>query len=210
MGFRDDLATYSERSSSLIEESPQMDEQNTKRKIIEPLIELLGWDILSTEVELEYSVQMGRGTKKVDYALKIEDTPVVFVEAKGCDTPIDGKEGQLTSYMRQIGVDWGMLSNGRGIKIFRRDRESSKPNEIQLASFTVEEVVENEQPLTVLSHESIKSGESERIAEKIESVQRVTRTLRDNKERLAEDVTRVVTDVVGESVSQQVEDEAKS
>jgi hypothetical protein len=48
MGFREDLCAYSERSSALIEESPQMDEQNTKRKIIEPLIETLGWDILST------------------------------------------------------------------------------------------------------------------------------------------------------------------
>jgi hypothetical protein len=210
MGFSEDLTTYSERSVALIEESPQMDEQNTKRKIIEPLIELLGWDILSSEVELEYSVQMGRGTKKVDYALKIEDAPVVFVEAKGCDTPIDGHEGQLTSYMRQIGVDWGLLSNGRQFKIFRRDHESSKPNEIQLADFTVEEVVENEQPLTALSHESIKSGESQRIAEKIESVQRAIKALRENKEPLAEGVTRVVTDVVGESVSQQIEDEAKS
>lgn len=186
-----------------------MDEQNTKRKVIEPLIELLGWDILSKEVELEYSVQMGRGMKKVDYALKIEDTPVVFVEAKGCDTPIDGNEGQLTSYMRQIGVDWGLLSNGRRFKIFRRDHESSKPNEIRLADFTVEEVVENEQPLTALSHEFIRSGKSQRIAKKIESVQRAVKTLRENKESLSEDVTRVVTDVVGESVSQQVEDEAK-
>lgn len=153
---------------------------------------------------------MGRGTKKVDYALKLEDAPVVFVEAKGCDTPIDGHESQLTSYMRQIGVDWGLLSNGRRFKIFRRDHESSKPNEIQLADFTIEDVVENEQPLTALSHKSIKSGESQRIAENIESVQRAIGELRENKETLAEDVTRVVTDVVGESVSQQVEDEAKS
>jgi len=85
-----------------------MDEQNTKRKIIEPLLELLGWNMLSSDVELEYSVQMGTGTQKVDSALKIEGTPVVFIEAKGCDTPIDGHEGWLTSYMRQVGVDWGM------------------------------------------------------------------------------------------------------
>jgi len=85
MVLREGLSEYAERSVGLIENSPQMDEENTKRKIIEPLIELLGWDILSSDVELEYSVQMGSGTKKVDYALKREGTPVVFVEAKGCD-----------------------------------------------------------------------------------------------------------------------------
>lgn len=209
MGLSDDLAVYSERSSSLIEDAPQMDEQNTKRKIIEPLLELLGWDMLSSDVELEYSVQMGTGTKKVDYALKIEDTPVVFVEAKGCDTPIDGHEGQLTSYMRQVGVDWGMLVNGKRFKLYRRDHTSKRPNEIRLADFGIDEIIENEHPLTAISHDSIRSGESQRIAETIEAVQRAIDSLQDNKESLAEEVTGVVTEVVGESVSQTVESEAK-
>jgi hypothetical protein len=209
MGLSDDLAAYSERSSSLIEESPQMDEQNTKRKVVEPLLELLGWDMLSSDVELEYSVQMGTGTKKVDYALKIEGTPAVFVEAKGCDTPIDGHEGQLTSYMRQVGVDWGLLTNGRRFKLYRRDHASKRPNEIRLADFAIDEATDNEHPLRAVSHDSIRSGESQRIAETIEAVQRAVDSLRDNKESLAEEVTSVVTDVVGESVSQTVENEAK-
>ncbi|MFC6734462.1 type I restriction enzyme HsdR N-terminal domain-containing protein [Haladaptatus sp. DYSN1] len=186
-----------------------MDEQNTKRKIIEPLLELLGWDMLSADVELEYSVQMGTGTKKVDYALKLEGTPVVFVEAKGCDTPIDGHEGQLSSYMRQVGVDWGLLTNGRRFRLYRRDHASNRPSEIQLVDFTVDEVTANEHPLRAISYGSIESGESQRIAETIEAVQRAVDSLRDNKESLAEEVTVVVTDVVGESVSQTVENEAK-
>jgi len=210
MVTRTELAEYAERSSALIDESPQMDEQNTKRKVIEPLVELLGWDILSTAVELEYSVRMGSGTRKVDYALKLDGTPVVFVEAKGCDTPLDEDHAdQLRSYMRQVGVDWGLLSNGREFEIFRRDFTSDRPNEISLASFSIEEAPENEQPLSALSVESIETGESEQIAEKIEAVQRAIESLRDNKDRLAEDVTAVVTDIAGEAVSQQVENEAK-
>lgn len=187
-----------------------MDEQNTKRKVIEPLIELLGWNILSTDVELEYSVQMGSGTKKVDYALKLEDTPVVFVEAKGCDTPLDqSHEDQLKSYMRQVGVDWGLLSNGRSFEIFRRDLSSNRPKEISLAEFPIQDVTDNEHPLKALSQASIDSGESRQIAEKIEAVQVAIASLRSNKEDLAEDVTGVVTEVAGNAVSQQVENEAK-
>jgi len=210
MVTRTELAEYAERSSALIDESPQMDEQNTKRKVIEPLVELLGWDILSMAVELEYSVRMGSGTRKVDYALKLDGTPVVFVEAKGCDTPLDDDHAdQLRSYMRQVGVDWGLLSNGREFEVFRRDHASERPNEISLAAFSIEEAVENKQPLSALSVESIETGESEQIAEKIEAVQRAVASLRNNKERLAEDVTTVVTDVAGEAVSQEVENEAK-
>ena len=210
MTLREELFEYAERSAGLIEDSPQMDEENTKRKIIEPLIELLGWDILSSDVKLEYSVQMGSGTKKVDYALKREGTPVVFVEAKGCDTPLDqSHENQLKSYMRQVGVDWGLLTNGRNFEIFRRDVSTNRPNEISLAKFSIEGVSDNEHPLKALSRESIDSGESRQIAEKIEAVQNAVASLRRNKEDLAEDVTGVVTEISGNAVSQQVENEAK-
>lgn len=210
MTLRDELTGYAERSADLIEESPQMDEENTKRKIVEPLVDCLGWDILSSDVELEYSVQMGAGTKKVDYALKLEERPVVFVEAKGCDTTLEeSHENQLKSYMRQVGVDWGLLTNGRQFEIFRRDVSGTRPNEIALAEFDIEEVPENDHPLKALSRHSIESGEAEQIAEKIEAVQRAVESLRKNKEDLAEDLTAVVTKVAGNAVSQQVEDEAK-
>jgi predicted type IV restriction endonuclease len=211
MTLRKALIEYAERSSGLIEDSPQMDEENTKRKLIEPLIDLLGWDILSSAVELEYSVQMGSTTKRVDYALKIEGTPVVFVEAKGCDTPLEhSHEEQLKSYMRQVGVDWGLLSNGQEFKIFRHHVSSNRVNLVSLSEFGIEHVPDNEHPLKALSHESIDSGESRQIAEKIEAVQNAIDSLRQNKEELAEDVTGVVSEVAGNAVSQQVEDEAKN
>ncbi|MGQ4556773.1 type I restriction enzyme HsdR N-terminal domain-containing protein [Halobellus sp. GM3] len=211
MTLREELVEYAERSSGLIDDSPQMDEENTKRKVIEPLIELLGWNILSSGVELEYSVQMGSGTKKVDYALKLEGTPVVFVEAKGCDTPLEqSHENQLKSYMRQVGVDWGLLSNGRTFEIFRRDVSSNRPNEVSLAEFSIKEAPENKHPLRALSRGSITSGESRQIAENIEAVQKAVEALRKNKESLAEDLTGIVTGVAGSAVSQHVEDDAKS
>jgi hypothetical protein len=211
MTLHEELSEYAERSAGLINDSPQMDEENTKRKVIEMLIEVLGWNILSSDVELEYSVQMGSGTKRVDYALKREGTPVVFVEAKGCDTPLDqSHESQLTSYMRQVGVDWGLLTNGREFEIFRRDVSSNRPNEISLADFSIEHVPKHENPLKALSRESIDSGESRQIAEKIEAVQNAVASLRKNKETLAEDVTGEVTEVAGNAVSQQIEDEAKA
>lgn len=78
----EELEGYVNQSQSLLAASPQMNEQNTRRKIIEPLLKLLGWDMLSTDVELEYSVQMGVGTKKVDYALMIEDTQLFSSKQK--------------------------------------------------------------------------------------------------------------------------------
>lgn len=63
------IKTYIERSQALLEEFPQMGEENTKAKLIQPLLELLGWDVYSAEVELEYPMQIGRGNTRADYAL---------------------------------------------------------------------------------------------------------------------------------------------
>jgi hypothetical protein len=106
------VKNYVGQSQTLLEASPQMDEENTKVKIIQPFVDLLGWNFYSTEVQLEYTVQMGTQSSKVDYALMVGDTPVVFIEAKPARSDLsDGNVRQLQSYMRQdFSVDWGVLT----------------------------------------------------------------------------------------------------
>lgn len=207
---REELEGYVDQSQSLLAASPQMNEQNTRRKIIEPLLELLGWDMLSTDVELEYSVQMGVGTKKVDYALMLEDTPVVFVEAKGADTDIaSNHRDQLTSYMRQTGVDWGILTNGKKFDLYKRKQDGQRPDEISLGTISIDELTERTSLLRAFTRDSIETGESESIAENIEVTRRAATKLRNQKEKISTQVAEVVTDEIGDEVSQTVEDGAK-
>jgi predicted type IV restriction endonuclease len=105
----DEVDEYITRCRQLIKASPQMDEENTMVRLVQPFLELLGWDFLSTEVELEYTVPMASGTTRVDYALLVGDSPVVFVEAKPAHSNLNESEvRQLKSYMRQeLDVDWG-------------------------------------------------------------------------------------------------------
>ncbi|WP_323677571.1 type I restriction enzyme HsdR N-terminal domain-containing protein [Halorubellus sp. PRR65] len=211
MGLQSEVGEYVAASEELLEGSPQMDESNTKRKIIEPLLELLGWRVVSADVELEYSVQIGVGTKKADYALLLEERPVVFVEAKGADTALTEKhETQLRSYMRQIGVDWGLLTNGREFRVFRRDTTTQTPNELLLASFDLEDAAANTLVLEALTKEAIAAGEDEPIAQQIEATLEAIAVLRDEKPTLATDITELVTAETGEAIAQPVEDAAKS
>ena len=201
-----DVAAYVERSEPLIESSPQMDEQNTKAKLIRPLIELLGWDVYSPEVELEYSMQIGRGNTRADYALILEGTPVVFIEAKGCDSKlIDSDRKQLASYMRQTGVDWGLLTNGTTFEILKRRTNSNRPEEILLGSFSLAELIENRELLELLSKELVESGEANSIAERMEATRNAVRTLRSEKEHIAERVTRVITNEIGDIPAQEIQ-----
>lgn len=193
-----DLEDYDEVSESLIDSSPQMDEQNTRRKLVEPFIELLGWNIVSQDVELEYSVQMGSGTKKVDYALMLEETPVIFVEAKGADSSIsDSNRRQLKSYMRQTGVDWGLLTNGKTFELFKRRTGGSRPDETSFGRFSLDELVEYRNVIRAISRESIESGEAQNIAEHIEAAHQAAEKLKDDKEELTREITQLLIKEVG-------------
>jgi hypothetical protein len=88
-------------------------EQNTKASLIEPVLEALGWDIREfDEVQREF-----RPTSKdspVDYALKIQRRPRLFVEAKGLDENLADRKwiAQVLGYATVAGVEWCLLTDG--------------------------------------------------------------------------------------------------
>jgi hypothetical protein len=79
--FNADLAFY---------RSQQYNETQARQEFIDPLFELLGWDIDNKrgaaaefrEVVLEYSMKMGSTTKAPDYLFRLGNAPRFFVEAK--------------------------------------------------------------------------------------------------------------------------------
>lgn len=206
----DRIAEYVERSQSVIDSSPQMNEESTKAKLIQPLIELLGWDFYSSEVELEYPMQIGRGNTRADYALQLNGIPVVFIEAKGCDSTLtDSDRTQLSSYMRQKGVDWGLLTNGNRFEVFKRLTERDRPEEVSLAQFPLENLAEQWSVMRLLSKELVETGEADTIAHRIEARKHAVKTLRSNKEDIAEQITQFLTNEVGDTLIQEIESESK-
>ena len=206
------VTKYIERSRSLVEASPQMDEQNTRARLIDPFIrDVLGWDFYSTSIEMEYSVQMGSTKKKVDYALFADGSPTVFVEAKGCDTTIsESHADQLRSYMRQEWVDWGLLTNGRSFLVFRLKKDGNRPDVELLRRFELDDLTANDWLLAALSKESIQSGASTEIYERVERRRQAITALSDRKSEIAEAIRQTVIDRVGEVVSQPAESLSKT
>lgn len=203
----DAVREYIDQSQSLVDASPQMDEQNTRSKLVDPFLkDVLGWDFYSTDVELEYSIQMGSTIKKVDYALMIDGSPAVFVEAKGCDTELNGGHGnQLGSYMQQEWVDWGLLTNGKRFKLFRLEKNASKPSGELLGEATLDTLFRNRWMVKALTRESIESGDSDTIYRKVERRRRAVDTLTERKDELSDSIRQLIVDEVGDVVSQPAE-----
>lgn len=207
----DAVGDYLQRSQSLIETSPQMDEQNTRSRIIDPFLQdVLGWDFYSTSIELEYSIQMGSTKKKVDYALLIDGSPAVFVEAKGCDTTLtDGHGEQLTSYMQQEWVDWGLLTNGRQFQIFKLQKSADKPKVELLGEASIESLDQNQWMIKALSRESLESGYSDTVYRNVERRREAVKSLSENKDEIADDIRQLIIERAGDVVSQPAESLSK-
>ncbi len=85
-----------------------LNEANAKRRIIERILSLLGWDIYGPEIEAEYGV----GERRVDYALQINGENKVFLEAKKPGENLDNHQKQLLDYSFERGVKLAILTNG--------------------------------------------------------------------------------------------------
>ncbi|MFO7832843.1 MAG: type I restriction enzyme HsdR N-terminal domain-containing protein [Halohasta sp.] len=205
-----DLSEFVSRTKSIIEQYPQMNEDNTKSKILRDFIEILGWDI-AFDAELEYQLTVGTTKNYVDYALSANSSsPVLFIEAKGNDTSLtDQHRTQLHSYLRQTDVDWGLLTNGNIYEIYRRENVEHGVEIRTVAKLELEELPKRIDYVSLLSKESLQTGHSRELAQRIFDIQRAENTLQNEKENIAEQLTEIITEIAGDVVSQEAQTESK-
>ncbi len=98
-------------------------EEATKYYCIKPVLRGLGWDSESPiEVEPERRISQGyrRVDLRVDYALLIDGSPVIYVEAKRHGNAYDPEwADQLRRYTDDLGSGYGVLTNGQIWMILR-------------------------------------------------------------------------------------------
>lgn len=200
-----DIKQFIEQSTSVLDSATNLDEQTTRTKLIDPFLRQLGWNLISSDVDLEYPVQMMSSDKQVDYALKIDSEPEVFIEAKRGDSSItEHNIGQLGDYMQKEWVELGLVTNGHKFVALKLEpAEGGPPEIINLGTVSLDDLEENSWMLELFSYDSIQKGEAKEIANNIVQRERAIEHLRDNKDAIAEEVTEVVTRELDEAIHQE-------
>lgn len=180
-------------------------EPNTKKKIIEPLLEILGWDTRGNEVRLEYPIVMASGTSEVDYALMLENKPVVFVEAKAFDTALTPKHArQAISYGKVEDVQWVVLTNGRTLKIFDSEQGKTEKDclviEVDLTKLPMQE-----EDLNLISRDSILSGDIEDAVRRLAATKKAIQNLKQKQGQIAEEFKKILLKITGKEVKGGIE-----
>lgn len=184
-------------------------EANTKKKIIEPLLEVLGWDLLSNEVRLEQVIRVGTTSGHADYALMLEGKTVALVEAKAFDTDLSSEHSsQIISYGRVEDVRWAVLTNGRILKIF--DAKAGKSEkECLVTEVDLKDAQMRANDLSLVSRESILSGDIEAAAKRLAATKLAIVNLRQKKQEISDEFKKTLVKAAGAEVGTRAESIAK-
>lgn len=94
-------------------------EQNTKASLIVPVLQSLGWDTNDPD-EVHWEYKPKPKYNPVDFALMLQRTPCLFLEAKALRDPLtdDKLTAQILTYGSVAGVEWIVLTNGDEYRVY--------------------------------------------------------------------------------------------
>jgi len=193
---------YMEHATKLISKYPKMSEADTVSKLVEPLLGLLGWKIQDLdEVEKEYPVPGGKGAEFVDIALKIDNTPKVFVEAKSLATDLkDYLVQQLLNYALLGNVNWCILTNGRELKVYNAFWKIAGIEQRLFLRLSIDEYKEKFEKLQLLSKESILNNALNKEGERVYTRRMILEWFKQNEASILSEIAKLDSSLTKEKI----------
>jgi hypothetical protein len=151
------------RSDSRIK---SFDETSTKQAVILRMLQLLGWDVFNVdEVFPEFTIE----GKRVDYALRINNSNEFFLEVKRPSEDLDRHQEQLLEYAFRQGVELAALTNGITWFFYLPTKKGdwSARRFYAIDIFEQDSNEASEKFVQILSRENIKNGDAVNHAENI-------------------------------------------
>jgi len=181
----DTMAMCIEGLQAKLEKHRKDDLKETPTRVIftDVLLQALGWDVRNPdEVELECPTIDG---KSVDYVLKIDRRPVLFVEAKPLNDPLTDVKSitQVVGYAANAGVEWCVLTNGVTYKVYHSTEKAEAPEKLlfevsidpkENKGMSIQQVVER---FSRLSRDSMAKGVLDEIGKETFTMGKIRKAL---------------------------------
>ena len=129
---------------------------------------MLGWNSYSKDMEFEYLIYEKKGRiRHADIALSLKncERPKILVEIKPVQHKILGSS-QIFKYIRDAGVTYGVITNGKELKIYdRRYVRHNYKRGRKLFSLKLEDFVRYNDVLSLLSKHAVEKGMLDKLAQ---------------------------------------------
>jgi predicted transport protein len=171
MPLEDTIAEVLSKAAELRSAKSGGNEANTKALLIEPMLQALGWDTADlNQVEREYRVY---DNTSLDYALKADGQPRLFIEAKGVAKDLGDKSfiAQAINYANNEGVLWCVLTNGLSYRVYKTNEpvgmEQKLLFEIDLEEASGDGASEIAQSLGLIGRQALIDGDLDLWGERV-------------------------------------------
>lgn len=115
-------------------------EEATKTSMIMPFFQLLGYDIFNPmEFVPEYTADIGiKKGEKIDYAILVDDKPLIFIECKAYGENLDKHNSQLFRYFAAtLSAKFGILTDGVIYKFYTDLEEKNRMDDTPFLTFNL-------------------------------------------------------------------------
>ena len=143
-------------------------EAQTRNEFIEPFFQFLGWDMRNIKDENEVTTEESVSKGRVDLAFRINNLPVMFLEAKALKVDLDEWKWaeQAINYSWNKSVTWAVLTDFEGIKIFNAEIPPKGISDNLFFELSWQDYLDRFDQLWLLSKESFEQGLLSKEAEK--------------------------------------------
>lgn len=126
MDFTEIIRNFSSKVNDM--KNTPLSEEATKMSLIVPFFQLLGYDVFNpSEFCPEYTADVGiKKGEKVDYAILINNNPIILIEAKPINSKLEKHSSQLFRYFVTTSAKFAILTNGIIYKFYTDLEESNK------------------------------------------------------------------------------------
>ncbi|BAY31924.1 hypothetical protein NIES2107_38100 [Nostoc carneum NIES-2107] len=141
MGFAEDIAKLSEQVLKRAEKA--VGEEATKMSLIVPFLSVLGYDVhdpseVMPEYIADFAIKKAGQFEKVDYALAINGSIVMLVEAKARGQKAEAHDGQLSRYFNGLlSTKIAIVTNGIDYRFFTDLRDKNVMDKEPFFAFNI-------------------------------------------------------------------------
>ncbi|AGB32462.1 hypothetical protein C488_12398 [Natrinema pellirubrum DSM 15624] len=132
-----DIRSYTARAGALVDASPPTTLRDTRRWLVDPLLETLGWDVRADSCRADRDVD----DVHLEYVPTVDSVPALFVAVEPATDSLDGRRANaLRRAMAWTGVGRAIYTNGRDFLLLAGTSDIDYRT-VRLADLTDEESV---------------------------------------------------------------------
>jgi len=142
MELKDSLNNLAERAGKM--KANLLTEEATKNALIMPFIQALGYDVFNPmEVvpEMDCDLTKKKG-EKIDYAIMKDGEPIIVIECKHWQQPLDLHKAQLSRYFVASKAKFGILTNGISYRFYTDIVQTNLMDDVPFMEFNLESIRE--------------------------------------------------------------------